>query len=194
VAVVAALLVLRPGGVVVDDPEDGPLEGTVNAGAQLPVPAGARGVAFGLQILENKDPQGRDIVLRSVRAEGTHGGLTMSGTPYVFDHRRADVAQAGQLVTSIVPLPEEWRRVPRHALDGYVLRPSAQLSAEGRPDAELILEFEVPKKVAWLRAVVVEYDLGGRRHSVSLNSTLVLCPPGTPEEACPEAPPVQADD
>jgi hypothetical protein len=57
-----------------------------------------------------------------------------------------------------------------------------------------MLEFAVPEQVAWLREVVVEYDLDGRRHSVTLNTTLVLCPPGTPEPACPEAPPVQADD
>ena len=117
VAVVAALLVLRPGGVVVDDPAQGPLEGTLDAGAQLPVPAGAQGVAFGLQTLRNRDPLRRDIVLRSVRVGGAHGGLTLSGTPYVFDDRRAAVAQSGQLVTSIVPLPQEWSHVPRHALD-----------------------------------------------------------------------------
>lgn len=171
VAVLAVAAFLVNGGrIFVRTAAEGPLDAGADRQITLPLKAKDKGAAWGSLTLRNDSDS--SITLNSVTFESTTGKLTQLTTPYVWDENRWKIADSGSLEAYQLPLPAAWTRVPKHPLQGYVLKPASSAPAgddAAVPEAEVVYEFGVPEKTSGFKAVTVEYHIGTTRYRKTFN-------------------------
>jgi hypothetical protein len=159
---------------------EGPLDGSSGITGSMPVYERHTGAIWGSLVLENRS--GSAIVLDSVEVSDNPQHLGQPVRPYIWDETRSEISGFAT-VDRQLPLPAG--RLPaRHEVKGYVLKPASseqlhQDDDEGYsgPDAEVLIEFGVPRRASTVRGITVRYHVGWLAYSRTFDLTLTLCPP-----------------
>lgn len=169
---------------------DGPLEGGSGVWVAVPLDEEAQGLAWGNQEFQNYTSE--PIVLVSITLLDGGGDPVPSAEPYIWGPGREKTTGSGGLVSAFLPLPQEWRDLERHRVEGYVIAPAPEDPPPDGPaytDAELLVEFAVPDGVASVLGVEVTYETGGRRYTERFQNTITVCPPQHTGECVAEGAP-----
>jgi hypothetical protein len=67
--------------------------------------------------------------------------------------------------------------VRAHTAAKYSNRPSLIGLCRAGPDAEVLIEFGVPRRASTVRGITVRYHVGWLAYSRTFDLTLTLCPP-----------------
>jgi len=158
---------------------EGPLDAGADRQLTLPLRPQDKGAAWGSLALRNGSSDS-SISLDSVSFGSTTGRLTQLTSPYVWDENRWKVAGSGSLEAYQLPLPAAWTRVPKHPLQGYVLKPATSVPAgddAAVPEAEVVFEFGIPEKASGFKEVTVDYHIGSVAYRKTFKIGFLLCPP-----------------